>query len=358
MKFKIDNLKRKTSLFMRGFLVAIFCLTIFAFGALFYIIYLSSNDNFLSLTPSQTIFYWHSNEGEKEEVKNLLFTAICEFFPSLNFSSLNEIVLHAKEVSFALLSRDEAILFLTTETNEDLKNELEEKNLNYILEEKRITIANSKNALFKAISVRKKTVAPLGNKFNIRLNLNFLSTKYHSQIYFNSSAMQLFEEKIFSLWPQIGEIIIIPNSKYQDMTDSLWKKYTFIFSSTTIDAKKLEDFIKEKLALQLPISQEKILPDKTIVKELIADPTVFHFQKMPFQNSEINYISEPKLNFEFAYIQDTIFFASNSKEFLQSYLEMQKKTKNIAKKIWENLFKDKQFKYLGINLVDKLGTTY
>lgn len=272
-------------------------------------------------------------------------------------SFLNETVSRAKEISLALLSPEEVVLFLTIETDENLKNKLSEKNLNYILEKEGVTITNSKNALLKILAVKNKKDPSLGKKLSVKLNLNYLAVKYPSQIYFDSRTTQSISEiqNLQEIFPQKSEAIVIPNYKNENETSAPFEKYNYLLTSTSsLDSKELENFIKEKLAERLPVLKERILPDKTTVVEQIALPSSFQFEKTSIPNFEINYIFEPRLNFEFAYSKNSKFFASNSKSLLENYLKNQKKTRNIVKKLWESIFKSKQFKYLGIKYVDKL----
>lgn len=62
---------------------------------------------------------------------------------------------------------------------------------------------------------------------------------------------------------------------------------------------KLQDIVKEYLARYLPTETVRILPDKSRVAELIADPTRFNWQTAELDGLKIDFISEPELNFEF-----------------------------------------------------------
>jgi hypothetical protein len=359
MKFGINNLKRKTSLLVGGFLVVAILLLGTA-GILIYKNYLNKKDNFLSLTPQETILYWHSGANEKEEIKNLLFTTTCQFFHLTEFSFLNETVSRAKEISLSLLSPEEAVLFLKIKTDENLKNKLAETNLNYLLEKETIVIANSKDTLTKISAVKNKKNSSLNDGLNNKLNSIYSNMKYPSQIYFDSYTLSpILEFQNFQkIFPSKSKILIIPN--YQNENSVLWKKYNYILTSTSpVNSEELENFVKEKLAERFPILKEKILPDKTTIKEQIADPSLFRFETINIPNFTINYISEPRLSFEFVYTLDKKgkFYASDSKELLEEYLKEQRLSINIVdifKNLWGKYIESKRYKYMWIKYVDKL----
>lgn len=357
--FSLARLIIKASPVLRGFLVGAVTVFVFTTGILIFKNYLDERDNFLSLAPKETIFYWHSEAREKEEIKTLLFTTTCQLFNLPELSFLNENISRAKEISFAFIYPAKYVLFFTSEIDKNLKDKLEESDLNYILENETIIVTNSKSALLEIVKIKSKKNSPLSSKFNIKLNLNLLSFKYPTQVYLDANGLKSFWkfQNLSKIFPRKSKLVIIPSS--QNKNSPSWSRYDYLLISTSpTDSQEMENFIKEKIAEQLPILKETTLPDKTVVKEQIADPSLFQFQKISISNFNINYIFEPKLNFEFAYSQNGKLFISNSKSLLENYLKDQKQIKYFLKKYWENIFKDKRNKYLGISFVDRLWTTY
>ncbi len=357
MKLRRNNLKKGTSLIMGGLLVIAF-LFVTNVGILVYK-NLSERDNFLNLVPKEIIFYWHSNTDERAETKNLFFAAICQLFKLNEFSLLKGINFENKEISLAVFPDKEAVLFFTVQPNEDLKTNLEETNLSYVLGKEQILLATSPDTLLKIINVRNNKIPSLGEDLITKSNLIHSTINYPSQIYFDSRIFQtFFSIKNFPDFLSLkNTILIIPNNKNFNENSSPWRKYNFILISKNFSKdNELENFIKEKLAQILPISQEKTLPDGTTVKELISDPSLFQFKNIDFLNFKIHYVIEPRLDFEFALTSNDNLFASNSLVLLEEYLKINRQ--NLFQKLWQSIrertIKNKQFKYIGIKYVDKL----
>ncbi|MFH1226080.1 MAG: DUF3352 domain-containing protein [bacterium] len=88
---------------------------------------------------------------------------------------------------------------------------------------------------------------------------------------------------------------------------------------------KLKEIVREYLAYRQPTEKAKILPDKSRVTELIADPTKFNWQSAELDGLTINFIKETEPGFEFLYtlLGDQLIF-SNSLEQFKIFLRQQK----------------------------------
>lgn len=68
---------------------------------------------------------------------------------------------------------------------------------------------------------------------------------------------------------------------------------------------KIKKIAKQILAYKLPTEKQKVLPDGSKVKELIADPSLFEFghrlKQIETDKIEIYFLQKPEKNFEFAY---------------------------------------------------------
>ncbi len=106
-----------------------------------------------------------------------------------------------------------------------------------------------------------------------------------------------WEQDLAPLLSGEGELLVVKNAG---------QKNEFILSAAPPNAdepkmSKLENIVKEYLAYHRPTEQKKVLPDKSQVTELIADPSQFNFQNADSENLKIKFIKEDKLNFEFLY---------------------------------------------------------
>jgi len=80
-----------------------------------------------------------------------------------------------------------------------------------------------------------------------------------------------------------------------------------------------KELIKIILAQKLPESVDYRLPDGSLVVELLAKPETWQWQKTDF---EINYLQEPKLNFEISYLaKDHKFFIASKADLLKEFFD-------------------------------------
>lgn len=97
--------------------------------------------------------------------------------------------------------------------------------------------------------------------------------------------------------------------------------FNYILVLPQLEEQQINNFkelIKITLAQKLPKSVAYLLPDGSSVTELLAKPETWQWQKT---NSEINYLTEPKLNFEISYLaQGNKFFIASKADLLKEFL--------------------------------------
>jgi hypothetical protein len=117
----------------------------------------------------------------------------------------------------------------------------------------------------------------------------------------------------------------------------------------------LKNAVTLKLAQLLPSERDLILPDKTVVTELVADPQSFEFAVEEVRAYQLEFLSQPSVNFEFAMASDGIkTILADSKDILSSFIysygdEVDKiwQAENSADKVFFN-FSNQQKSFYGL----------
>ena len=83
---------------------------------------------------------------------------------------------------------------------------------------------------------------------------------------------------------------------------------------------KIEQIIKEYLAINNPVETTKQLPDYTYITQIVKNTDNFEFQTEEIANLSLKYISQDDLEFVY-YINDNRLFLANSRQFIENYLK-------------------------------------
>jgi hypothetical protein len=144
-------------------------------------------------------------------------------------------------------------------------------------------------------------------------------------------------------------------------------------SANNESLKKINEIAKQILAYKLPVEKEKILPDGSKVKELIADFSKHGFKQIETDQVNFYLLQKPEVNFEFVYgimedVGDVLKYISNnsnviafsnSLEFLEKTIQNLKLTPE-EEILYFNLGDEKMIirDYSGKGKVDIMGQIY
>jgi hypothetical protein len=319
-KFKI-----KTLLIAAGFLVLA---GIIGLSFWFYFNFLRK-DNFLEAVPAESVLYWQSdfNKG----VDDVWLWAITKAALSSEAAGQTdflekEVVPEVERVGLAVLPDFADFIFLAQmeeKSFDSLRNKLEELNYHYTFgDEGRVIVSNSRFGLGEAIAALAKEKKSLVDDKMKLVSFNRARQNSLSQIYFgeNFKVQDFRSMPWFSdFWAHNSLDIALKSGveSPQDMAD-----FNFLVVSDDKFLKNsMEEVIKDDLSILFPQIQERILPDKTRVKELLANPDIFIFQDEEIGGLPIHYLSVGGLNQEFLVGREGqgVLF-SNSTEMVQSFL--------------------------------------
>lgn len=322
-----EKMKTKTLLIAAGFLVPI-CFAGLVFWLYEY--FLVSHDVFFDDAPAESEIYWHSSFPEGADdlwlqtfSKKLLAGQAAKEADFL-FKEVGPI---ASEVSLAALPGHEDFIFwgkIDVLKAEELKGKLETEKFNYIFEDGgKITITNTRFALNEVLSVlseKSKTLAD--NKVRL-IAWNRANRRLSAQIYFKDNFK--FENLNAINWRSDfweKNILSVGLGPTDNESRSLFDFSWFLITDNRYLYKNAENLIKNNLAVALPEKKERILPDKTVVWEMIANPALFSFSKRTLAGREIDYLSVPELKQDFLIAHDDAanVFVSNSSQKIVDYL--------------------------------------
>ena len=315
----------KTLLIAAGFLIIA---SLLGLSAWFYFSFLES-DGFLEAVPAESSVYWQSDFGGGAD-DAWLWAITREILPgeaAEQTSFLEEVVApEAERAGFAILSDSSDFIFFGQIENSKfslIKNKLEELNYHYIFEDGgRVIISNSRFGIEEVMSVLSQEKKSLFE--NKMKSVAFNGARRHSsaQIYFGEN----FKIKDFQTLPWFSDfwssnkLVVAPKNGVETPRDLV----DFNFLSVSDDKylkNNIEIIIKDDLSMLLPEIRDRILPDETKVKELLANPEIFLFQDEEMAGRPVRYLSVGALNQEFLISkegQKVIF--SNSTEVLQYFL--------------------------------------
>ncbi|MGC9048722.1 MAG: hypothetical protein ACP5IX_00665 [Patescibacteria group bacterium] len=131
---------------------------------------------------------------------------------------------------------------------------------------------------------------------------------------------------------QLQSLQIFPKENFEQELELLFKNFSSLKQGSFLIAfnnqsnfsiQQIEGIFRKKMAYFFPEERERILPDGSKIKELIAEPKVFEFERKssPF-NFDILKVNLSGLDFVLTANQKYIFL-SNKEEFLNRYLANQ-----------------------------------
>lgn len=317
--------KTKTLLFAAGFLVLAGLISL---SLWFYFSFLKSDGLFLEVVPAKSSVYWQSDFSRGADDVWLWATtrAILPGEAANQARFLEEsIAPEASKIGFAILpDSTDFIFFAKIDAGEFnlQKSKLEELNYHYIFEENnRLIISNSRSGLEAAVAVLSQEEKSFADD-KMKL-ISFNGAKRHSsaQIYFEKN----FKVDTFLPLPWSSDFwssnkLIIAMKRGVKDEYNIADFYFLAVSDDKYLKNNMENVLKDDLAVLLPEIREKILPDNTVVKELLANPDAFKFQEKKIGGFPASYLPVPALNQEFFLgkeRQKTIF--GNSEEMILDF---------------------------------------
>jgi hypothetical protein len=154
----------------------------------------------------------------------------------------------------------------------------------------------------------------------------------------NDLAKNLIDNESYG---NLGAILstLLNNEKLEIIISENDKKLSYFIASPQEEnlenkINEVKSAVSEYLTAALPKEQEKILPDRTKVTELILNPEAFQFQKINLLNQNLKnlyLLNAPEINKQIilGYDENNIFL-SNSEEIINQYLNNSKTEEAIA----------------------------
>ncbi len=291
--------------------------------------FLISRDIFLDDAPAESAIYWHSSfpEGADDLWLQTFSKKILAGQAAKEADFLfTKVGLISSEMSFAVLPGYEDFIFwgkIDVGRVDELKENLEAEKFNYIFEDGgKITITNTRFALNEVLAVfsgKSETLA--GNQVRL-IAWNLANRRSPAQIYFKDNFK--FEDLNAINWRSDfweKNILSVSLGATSGESRGLFDFFWLVRTDNRYLYKNAENSIKNNLAVALPEIKERTLPDKTVVREMIANPALFSFSKQKLFGREIDYLSVPELKQDFliAHDADNIII-SNSSQKMADYL--------------------------------------
>lgn len=317
--------QRKTLLFLAGFLVILLCT---ALGGWFYINFWVSQDSFLEAVPVEAAVYWHESAGGKLVLAWLYDLSqrmlLGEAAGQAKFLFEN-VAPDSSQTALAILPGFEDFIFwgyLDVRRFNELKEKLESLNFNYIFEDDgKITITNTKIALKEVLAALSQKTFSLADQKVRLITFNRAIRRFPAQIYFDGN-FKFDNFYPLSLKSDFWETSRLNVAREEGVREGGRADYHYLL--TTDNAyltKDTENILKNNLAVALPEIKEKKLPDETVVREMIANPDLFIFEKAKMAGEEVKYLSISQLNQEiFLAKTNGLAAVSNSRELMADYL--------------------------------------
>ncbi|MBI5071946.1 hypothetical protein HZB93_03610 [Candidatus Falkowbacteria bacterium] len=268
---------------------------------------MKSEEAFLEVVPADAAVYWHSDSGRGADDAWLWAmsraTLSHEAADQTNF--LEEFLApETSEMGFVILPDFADFVFfgrVDAPKFNLLRSKLEEQNYHYIFEDgNRAIISSTRSGLGEAVAVLSQEKSSMADQKMKLMSFNRARRRSSAQIYF-------------------GE-----NFKIDDFRAMSWNSDFWSSNKLTIAAKRgaevgldvadfdflavsddeylkenMEKILKDDLAVLLPEIREKILPDKTVVKELLANPDAFLFEDKKIGVFLVHYLFVSAINQEF-----------------------------------------------------------
>ena len=320
------KMKTKTLLIAAGFLVLAGLISL---SLWFYFSFLKSDKSFLEITPANAAIYWQSDYSRGADDAWLWAigrSVLSDEAAEQTFFLEESVAPEARAIGFVILSDFSDFILLGQIDNskfDPLRNKLEELNFHYIVESGgRVIISNSRFGLEEAMSVLNKEKNSLAsNKMGL---IAFNRARRHSlaQIYFGEN----FKVKDFRALPWSSDfwsknkLTIAPKRGTESPRNLADFDFLAVLDNEYLK-KNMEGIVKDNLAVFLPEIRERVLPDETKVKELLANPDAFIFEDRKIGNSTARYLSVSGISQEFLIGKDRqkIIF-SNSVEMAEDFL--------------------------------------
>jgi len=328
MKFDFLKPNKKTSLALGGLLVV---LSFAALTVWFYMDFLVSQDPFLDRAPAETVFYWHQSPGEKMDCPWLYNASsqmlLGEAAGQAEFLFKN-VIPRSRETSFAILPGFEDFIFwgqIETRPFNELKKELEESNFNYVFEDGgKITITNTKFSLKEVLGALSQKNFSLADDKTRLIAFNRAVRRFPVQVYLNGNFQyrNFYPLELESDFWVVNELIVAPKDKGKNEFQDNVKGYDYFAAiGGPHTLKNIEEVLKKNLAVLLPEIREKVLQDKTVVKEMVANPDRFKLEKDSVAGREITFFDVQELNLRLylANLDEKLILATN-KELFTNYL--------------------------------------
>ncbi len=300
----LKKIKTKTLLFAAGFLVLA---GLVGFSFWFYFNFLKTNGTFLESVPADAAVYWHSDSGRGADNAWLWAmsraTLSHEAADQTNF--LEEFLApETSEMGFIILPDLADFVFfgqIDAPKFDLLRSKLEELNYHYIFEDGgRAIISNTRSGLGEAVAVLSQEKLSMADQKMKLMSFNRARRHSSARIYFGEN----FKIDDFLAMPwnsdfwSSNKLTVVMRGGAGAVLDVA----SFDFLAVSDDEylkKNTEKILKEDLAILLPEIREKILPDKTVVKELLANPDAFVFGDKNIGVFSVRYLLVSALNQEF-----------------------------------------------------------
>jgi hypothetical protein len=105
--------------------------------------------------------------------------------------------------------------------------------------------------------------------------------------------------------------------------------------------KNAEKLIKDDLAVLLPEFKDRLLPDNTVVREMVANPDAFSFKKQTRSGREVDWLPVSKIGQEFfvGRVGENVFISNSNREATDYLVNLKPRPDYYGKNLVE-LFSD------------------
>lgn len=319
------NHRTRTLLFAAGFLVIVLVVLSVSWV---YFSFMVDHDDFFDVAPAGTAIFWHESPGRQADIAWLY--DLSKRFLSGEAASRAEFLFDnvapsSRETAFAVLPGFEDFIFwgkVDAREFGDLKTKLEDLDFNYIFEDSgKITITNTKPALKEVLAVLSRKNFSLADERGKLIAWNRATRHFPIQIYVASGLrFENFEGPVIK--SDFWETNELKAGRRSGAAGHELGDFHYILDIENISlGEAAPDIIKNNLAVLFPETKERRLPDESVVKEIVANPDKFTFEKKKVSGQEVDYLPVRELNQDFYLAKEgkRVIFG-NSLDELANYL--------------------------------------
>jgi hypothetical protein len=167
-------------------------------------------------------------------------------------------------------------------------------------------------------------------------NLEFLSKNFKNNDLIKFKAFSCLDEKEIIVYFKTDNLNDFNSENFNEelfSSEEVKKRFVLVYSSLDKNLEVIKKRIKELLAWQKPLKQEKVLPDQTTFNELIVDPQLFEFKEKKIDDQTLFYLEEENIGFwhnVFLWQEGANSFIGNHEELAKRFIQ-----ESLIENIWQ-----------------------